>query len=136
MKKAKRWRYYCDFCKKAGGHAGHMTRHEISCTANPDRKCNMCDAGDLLQKDIEVLSAPLKELGEIAFDDYMGSERATAAVEKLHGLAEGCPACMLAAVRQNDAFGVNFNYKESLKIFWDAVNEANSNESMYADYRY
>lgn len=45
MRQKKAWRYYCDHCNKAGGHAGHMRTHEQHCTSNPFRACRMCGKG-------------------------------------------------------------------------------------------
>jgi hypothetical protein len=43
MIKKPAFRYYCEFCGKSGGSASHMSRHEKYCTANPNRRCGMCD---------------------------------------------------------------------------------------------
>lgn len=55
MKTKLRPRFYCDFCRKSGGSAAAMTRHESACTANPNRVCKMCPAGGLSQKPITDL---------------------------------------------------------------------------------
>ena len=52
-------RYYRDFCKKSGGSAYHMRRHESACTANPNRQCGMCDGGGYDAADLPVLIALL-----------------------------------------------------------------------------
>ena len=57
MYKKKKWRYYCDFCKKAGGSAGAMAKHEKHCTNNPNRYCRLCDKfGESQQPMSELLS--------------------------------------------------------------------------------
>lgn len=35
-------RYYCEFCKKSGQSASHISKHEKRCTLNPNRHCGMC----------------------------------------------------------------------------------------------
>lgn len=81
MRKAKRWRYYCDFCSKSGGHGGHMKTHEKHCTSNPARSCRMCrtESPDT-QRHLDAI--------------------VSGGVEALRMAARGCPACMLAAVKK------------------------------------
>ena len=134
MKKKKVWRYYCEFCKKSGCNASHMKRHEAGCTANPNRVCGLCHAAGLSQKPINDLIAALGN------GDKVG-------VETLRELADNCPTCMLAAIRQSglqhgsdgeslpDGTGyydpglhVEFDYRSELADFWKSVNEEiNSN---------
>ena len=52
MKAIKKWRYYCDHCKKSGASSFHMAAHERSCTLNPLRSWAAMwklDAPDFLQ---------------------------------------------------------------------------------------
>lgn len=125
MRKKRVWRYYCDFCGKAGCSGGHMKRHEASCTKNPDRVCGMCNSAGFNQKPIANLTKALDDGGKEG-------------VERLREVAEGCPACMLAAINQSglqyyeedeDGFvagHVDFDFAEEKKSFWDAVNEDKS----------
>ena len=55
MKRAQRWRYYCDHCGKCGGSGGHMQKHEASCTANPKRVCRYCGQTRPVAELIQVL---------------------------------------------------------------------------------
>lgn len=41
MKVLLRKRYYCDYCKRAGGSRVHMEKHEKGCTNNPKRECGI-----------------------------------------------------------------------------------------------
>lgn len=84
MKSVLRMRHYCDFCKKSTGTKASMVKHEGSCTANPDRVCRMCAFGQLVQQPMDALVREYVEKGWKA----------------LHALAEGCPVCLFAAVRQ------------------------------------
>jgi len=81
-------RYYCDHCRKGSCGKAAMIKHEAHCTLNPDRSCNMCRLGKL-----EPLSASL--LGDL-FDE--------GGLSSLEFYAEGCPACMLAGIRQSKAW--------------------------------
>lgn len=69
-------RYYCDYCKKQGGSASHISRHEKRCTMNPDRECGVCDLLGVAQ---DCANKCLKWLREAC---------------------DNCPACILAAIRQ------------------------------------
>jgi hypothetical protein len=42
VKAVKRWRYYCDHCKKVSGLRTAMAKHEKGCTLNPARECGVC----------------------------------------------------------------------------------------------
>ena len=102
MHKHKRWRYYCDFCSKSGGHAGWMLIHEAKCFRNPNRICTVCEALQECQTDIAELLATLKE--DIEGDDVQLKSNSGPMViipAKLRNAANECPACMLAAILQN-----------------------------------
>lgn len=58
MKTKKVNRYYCDYCGKSGGAAGHMRRHEERCMLNPQRICGMCRFAEFA----EFAPKPLAEL--------------------------------------------------------------------------
>ena len=86
MKSVLRMRHYCDFCKKSTGTKPSMEKHEKSCTANPERVCRMCSFADLEQQ-------PFADL--VKANTFEG-------FEALKKLAQGCPACILAAERATD----------------------------------
>ena len=128
MRKAKRWRYYCDFCKKAGGSAFHMKNHESSCTKNPDRHCNMCNLIDSVQVPMSRLKAIISSYKDridgFFTDKHEDAERAV--IELLAALKEetdGCPACILATLRQTEMWQTDFNFDAERKIFFDRVKE-------------
>jgi hypothetical protein len=89
-----RWRYYCDFCGKVGGSSYHMLNHERACTKNPDRVCGLCDLAELRQQPMPVL---IEALG---YGDAEGLERLRDAAGA-NEVGKGCPACILAAIRQS-----------------------------------
>ena len=78
MKAVKRWKYYCDHCKRSGGSKHHLSRHELACTNNPERICRVCD-------DAKPFAALLAAADE--------------GVDALRAAAERCPACMLTGAR-------------------------------------
>lgn len=117
MRKKKMWRYYCDFCGKAGGHPWHMHNHEQSCTMNPSRVCGLCRIdGEWEQKSIVELLKTYEVGG----------------LDKLRDATENCPACILATLRQflaikeklgDPIFMPEFNFKEELRSFWATHND-------------
>ena len=85
MKKQLRWRYYCDHCRKAGGQVKAMEKHETVCTLNPGRVCGMCKVAELEQVPLAELLAAWRRL----------------AFAEVSEMASGCPACLLAMIRQD-----------------------------------
>ena len=109
-------RYYCEHCKKGGQSAGCIRRHENGCTANPGRVCGMCAHAGLTQK-------PLTELTPHVAEGEWG-------IEELRKAVEGCPACMLAAIRQSeinknpeDGPGMWFDFKKAAEEWWQQERE-------------
>jgi hypothetical protein len=131
MRRALRWRYYCDFCKKAGNSGFHLKRHESSCTLNPDRVCRMCKAFDGWQPGMPDMLALLP-------DPYVGikdesSEEAddavrvavAAALPALRELCGHCPVCVLSALRQKGIpvpLAEDFNLTAEMKAAWSDLN--------------
>lgn len=124
MKQVKRWRYYCDHCKKSGGSKGHIVKHERGCTKNPNRVCGVCDFTGESQPDLQALIAFVeRRVPMLPTEDYFnGSRGANQLVDELEKLANGCPACTLAAMRQ--ARGQfypsqeHWNVKAKFRSFW------------------
>lgn len=129
MRTVMRRRYYCDFCGKSGGSAGHMKRHEVGCTKNPNR---ICTAHQWLA-DEDHKQRPVAEAVAI----LKGVDTA-AELKALRDLVGDCPMCILAAIRQCPAvhppewdedgadFGAcyDFNFKKELKDAWDAYHSS------------
>ena len=137
MHKAKRWRYYCDFCKKAGGSGGHMARHEKHCTMNPDRECGVCF------NMLEIERKPMSELVALLPDGkgYLQEEQdemisygtlqkeAEKAMPALREATENCPACIMAALRQAGIpipMVESFNFTKEMASIWADINHVNA----------
>lgn len=128
MRKVKKWRYYCDFCKKASMRGDVIKKHEIGCTMNPLRKCGICEYFGNEQKPIDDLKATVEANGDMC-------------IKPLRELTDNCPACILAAIRQhNKEMDVEdriwtdereFNFKTEMQSHWDQVNEDRANERGY-----
>ena len=140
MKQFKRWRYYCDFCKKAGGSKGHIARHEKSCTMNPNRICNVCLS--LLEVEQKPISQLLKILpnGRSFIEEEIAGIISYGTLEKevekhmpkLRNLTVNCPACIMAALRQAGIpvlMVESFNFTKEMKSIWADINDAN--QKMY-----
>ena len=139
MIRKKRWRYYCEFCKKSGGSAHHMRYHEAHCTMNPKRECGVCQytENDGAQPEIKDLLAclPPAEMFEAAcmdediakelFPDF-SQHRITQGMHNLRKAAGNCPACILAALRQHGVISdlVGFDFKKEMDAVWEDVNAA------------
>ena len=124
MKKVKKWRYYCDFCKKAGNSAFHIGKHEKGCTKNPNRICGLCNITDNIQKPLSELVTVLQiEDGQIK------------GMEQLREIVNNCPACILATLRQvtknlnaEEYWKLKkpeFSFKSELEEFWKDYNDNN-----------
>lgn len=119
MRKAKKWRYYCDFCKKSGAAGGWIAKHERGCTRNPERVCGMCEKAQLEQKPLPELLLVLLEHGADGVLEH----------------ASGCPACVVATIHAHRKLEpleyehdtgysnyIDFDYTKAAAKFWDDVN--------------
>jgi hypothetical protein len=112
MREATKKVYYCDHCKKHGLSRPAMEKHERVCTMNPDRVCRWTiDAteghADFSLRDVIVelqRRAPLEQ-EDI---DWLRST--------VTDTDEGCPVCMLAALRQS---GLDFHHGRRGDLIFD-----------------
>lgn len=150
MKIKKVNRYWCDFCNKAGLSASHMAKHEKHCTLNPARECRMCkmmkDGWDsdfkqaTLPELIAILPPPdmvANENGGIEYH-YTYQAKLDAAIPLLRKAAGGCPACMMAALRQakiHVPMATGFDFTRECKEIWSGINEDRQyRQSVYEHY--
>lgn len=112
------------------------TLHRVSgCTANPNRKCRMCER--LLAAEFDHTQAPMERLlfaapgcELVVAAAFAGAGDLSAAIaarmRELREVAGCCPACIGAALRQKgfpwDA--ADFDFDAECKKFWDKVNSA------------
>lgn len=112
MRTVKKNVHYCEHCKKHGLSRPAMERHERHCTLNPERACRWTvDVGGWHP---EVLLSALVEA--VRRRDPLNP----AAIDWLRDEVEGCPACMLAALRQS-GLEYHFSTRSSgpLSPLWD-----------------
>ncbi len=103
-------RYYCDHCNKGGFKKKGMAEHELACIKNPTRAhCWLC-------AQVPQAVTPMSEL-KTAFETGTG-------LGNLREAANGCPACMLAAMIQYQEgypYDFEFDYKKEKASFLDEL---------------
>lgn len=129
MRKVKRWKYYCEYCGKSGGHAGHMRNHESSCTANPFRHCNLCDIVQQSNPKMADMIRLIKKTARIKKDkDDWGLsitlENESEVMEAIRDIADNCPMCIMSALRQHGHpyLFESWDMKAEMKSFWNDYN--------------
>lgn len=120
MREEVRTVYWCDFCNKRYISKYWAEKHELYCTANPNRVCRTCDHNGS-DNNIPLI---LNEFTEL--DRYP-------TIEEIRKSVEGCPACMLTIIRvMNLADYYMWNYQEEAEEFWRKINEEQySNIGLY-----
>ena len=129
-------RYYCEYCKKSGCSAPHMSRHEKRCTLNPNRTCGVCGILEVEQQPLAELITILTDPAKYKHGDGTGSwydseltADANEALPALRDACENCPACILAAIRQRGIpvpVVTDFDFTEEMKEVWHSINVANT----------
>lgn len=105
-------RYYCDHCSKGSFKEPSMRQHEYGCIRNPDRVCYLCESNRDYKTLVQAAKANSSE-DEWERRNIDGPTQ----LEALSSMVDGCPACLLAVLRQADVMAFeHFHYK-------DAVNE-------------
>lgn len=114
-KKITRTRWRCDHCRKGFWQRPRAEKHERGCTLNPDRVCSMHryatgeKASPTMPDLIGALDAAKPDCG----------------LAELRELADGCPCCILAAIRQSkiESLGLheNFNFRAEMETMWESV---------------
>jgi hypothetical protein len=139
MKQFMRWRYYCDHCKKAGGSKGHIAKHERGCTANPNRVCGLCAHSGEAQTPLVDLIALLDAAPPaVAADDTTVNHEADKRISErvladLRIAANGCVACMFAAIRQTKhERHYEFDARKEFADWWAQENDRQNREARYA----
>lgn len=148
MKKRKVWRYTCDYCKKSGCSGGHIKRHEAACTNNPNRICRMHFCLGLKAKPMSEIMEVVRTRpsfpwgGGVSEEDSMKRKAAWSAfMDRLKEVTDGCPACILAALRQGEIYanpsedwegeGPVWDFKAAKRAFWEEVNEQNGGRNAH-----
>lgn len=123
MKIVKKNVYYCEHCSKKGLAANHIRNHEGRCTNNPHRYCGVCEMSGHTSVTVERLKMrfTLADNPIVAFRDHEDVYDPDAnydeklvtwigepiTLQEIRRLADDCPACILAILRQT---GLNLHY--------------------------
>jgi len=134
MEDVKRKRCTCDFCGKRNWSPGHMRKHELHCTMNPDRECRVCKMVEGEQKPIAELMAVLPPTPTRADDEYgysmivgLTEEQVNATIPALRAVCGACPACMMAALRQRGIpvpMATVYSFKADMASLWSDIYES------------
>ena len=131
-------RYYCEFCKKANYSAPSISKHEKSCTLNPDRICGMCAIFGIEQSEmsdlIKILPKPVIIADDMGFETLVNIEEIEACMERLRDVTGNCPACILATLRQRGipVPAINsFNFTAECEAWWSDFNDAQRQDIYY-----
>ena len=135
MRRKQVWRYYCEHCKRGSCNPSAMKRHEIGCTNNPARVCKLCSEGGVGPNDVADLVAFFR-----GTEGQDPQERLKALREK----TEGCPACILATLRQSGSLGYTidaegechgidwgFNFQTEKTAWWSEINANHREHQSY-----
>lgn len=123
-------RYWCEFCRKSGGSAGHMRRHEERCTSNPNRVCGMCKLIGTTEEhaplsELIAYFPPVPDLETRVYDDQY-IRAVEAAMPIVREKSGDCPACILAARKiAGVPAGISpYDFKAACASLWADFNEA------------
>ena len=144
MKVKKVNQYQCEFCGKKQYSVGHMRKHEKHCTMNPNRYCRMCEFIEVDQVDIPtllgILPNPKDYLNKnLEYESYDGLEEALKKpVESLRTMTNGCPVCMMAALRQKGIYLTmvkdRFDFEAECKEIFVRIRDEEYEREREADY--
>jgi hypothetical protein len=135
MKVKLRHKYYCDFCKVTKGTKHAMEKHESSCTKNPNRICKGSCTWNGQKKMANLLAVigPVRdyqiEQASLAGGVFytFNSEAINEMLPRLRDVAEDCPFCIMAALRQAGVpvpEATDFDYKEEVAKLHECMNES------------
>jgi hypothetical protein len=120
--------YYCDHCRQHRLSKKSMEQHEARCTLNPARVCRWridghSDGGTVI--DIAPFAAELlsRATARPASPDPDADERTyltEADIEWVRRGVDGCPACMLAVLRQSGVDEFHIDYQCDTIFDYDA----------------
>lgn len=118
--------YYCEFC---GRHRlRSVQKHEDSCTANPNRICNLCgrqELGPILAKYRDRYKMLGEETSLSTIYEWISGP---VTVDQIKEDVDYCPACTLAVLRicglcrHFFADDLKFDYQREHKEWWDEKN--------------
>jgi hypothetical protein len=126
MKTIKKNVYYCEYCNKRGLSAGHMSKHEKSCTLNINRICRVCNLLD--NEKLELQPIIDKHMALYLQSNYLKPYNGQLILEDCNI----CPACALSVIRQvykqanakNFYSSIVFDYKKEMQSIFNDINSS------------
>jgi len=114
--------YYCDHCRKHRLMRSAMEKHELYCTMNPERTCRWSLLEYMPSPRMAAAGADGTHRMRRGLPRWvrMFAPLEEPILKRLRDHTQGCPACMLAAVRQSglDIFARDcFSYDEEVKRY-------------------
>ena len=123
MKTKRKIVYYCDFCSKKSLRS--LKIHEKHCTANPDRKCRLCE-----NRDIKEIIRKYRSYFTVHPMNFAVTFKKEFTLNDIKNeLDYDCPNCIFAIIR---CLGLNryymnrkfkYDYKKELDKWWALTNE-------------
>jgi len=152
MKTKLKYVYYCDFCKKRYMTKSACEKHEKHCTLNQDRNCRLCDIGNTYTDIRELCDEYEKRFVLVEYEGKEGffGDKTTIVpiynkpftLQNIKDDCEGCPNCILTAIR---CLGLSFwyfrgkfkyDYRKDLADFWKEIGDREEEEAGRETYRY
>lgn len=111
--------FYCDHCRRHGLSRAAMEKHEKGCTLNPQRVCRWRidghSNGERVMDIAPLAAALLKRATRYPISSDPEAEERTYLTKEdidwLRGEVDGCPVCMLAALRQSGVDDFHHAYR-------------------------
>jgi hypothetical protein len=133
MKVLKKNVYYCDFCKKRSLSGGHLKKHEVHCTLNPDRECKFCKNYFKSTYNIKDIIEEFKTRFKIVIlNDIFDTEQVQwlkepITLEEIRKRVNNCPNCIFSIIRQCKLnyhyFDIKFDYKKEVQDLFNKIND-------------
>lgn len=130
--------YYCDYCRKHGLSRAAMEKHEAICTMNPERVCRWQIDGHSDGTKVLAIAPVASELAARATTgtDSRPHLLTQGDIDWLRDEVDGCPACMLAALRQSGISDIHWDANMNQIFDYDREIERLRKEERYRDHEW
>ncbi len=109
-----------------------MSTHEKHCTGNPNRVCRVCESAVPIANTLLALKLTVAFVADPIkghHDEKQAMDEAT--LNQLRTAVDGCPACMLAAIRQSNRYPEVWRYQTEHDAYWAERNSLAAEECSY-----
>jgi transcription elongation factor Elf1 len=142
MKIIRKLVYYCDHCGKRYLSRAAINKHERGCTANPKRVCGVCGNTGPVQTEPFAQYLEPAPVSEDWQADVPGATRQVVEgrydpfIAEVHDAVNGCPACMLAIIRQLRITRIAWDYKAARDAYWAEINAEHLRQEAACGYHF